>query len=100
VVGSVKNDDLSDNPALGDPGNIRLLELNFADKIGTFNYFDLSATFRLSNNYNFVTGMNNIFDKEPPLGSGASDNDFGPGFYGTYDHLGRYLFAGLQFTFQ
>jgi iron complex outermembrane receptor protein len=100
VVGGVENDDLSSNPAIGDPGNIRLLELNDADKIGTFNYLDLAATYRLGRNYSVVAGINNILDKEPPLGAGASDNDFGPGFYGTYDHLGRYLFAGVQFTFQ
>ena len=28
------------------------------------------------------------------VGAGASNNDFGPGFYGTYDNLGRYLFHG------
>jgi iron complex outermembrane recepter protein len=100
LIGSVKNDDLSSNSALGDPGNVRLLELNFADKIKTFNYLDLSATYRVKRNYNLVAGINNIFDKEPPLGVGSSDNDFGPGFYGTYDHLGRYLFTGVQFTFR
>jgi outer membrane receptor protein involved in Fe transport len=100
LIGSVKNDDLSPNPALGDPANVRALELNFADKIDTFNYLDLSATYRVARNYNFVVGVNNLLDKEPPLGAGASDNDFGPGFYGTYDHLGRFLFTGVQFTFR
>jgi outer membrane receptor protein involved in Fe transport len=99
LIGGVKNDDLSPNEALGDPGNVRLLELNFADKLKTSNYIDVSANHRLSRNYNLLAGINNIFDREPPLGAGASDNDFGPGFYGTYDHLGRYVFAGLQFMF-
>ena len=98
-IGSTKNDDLSENPALGDPSNLRTLELNFADKIEAFNYLDVSATLRASRNYNIVAGINNIFDREPPLGSGLSDNDFGPGLYGTYDHLGRYTFLGLQFNF-
>ena len=100
LIGRVKNDDLSSNPALGDPGNVPLLKLNFADTLKTHNYLDVGATYRVRRNYNIVAGINNIFDKEPPLGAGASDNDFGPGFYGTYDHLGRYLFTGVQFTFQ
>jgi outer membrane receptor protein involved in Fe transport len=100
MIGSVKNDDLSDNPAIGDPSTVRALELNEADKIPTFNFFDVSANWRVRPNYNVVLGVNNIMDTEPPLGAGASDNDFGPGFYGTYDHLGRYFFAGLQFNIQ
>ena len=99
-IGSTENDDLSDNPALGDAANIRTLELNFADAIKAFNYLDLSASYRVRRNYNFVAGINNVFDKEPPFGAGLSDIDFGPGFYGTYDHLGRYFFTGVQFTFQ
>jgi iron complex outermembrane receptor protein len=99
VVGPVENDDLSSNPAIGDPGNISLLELNDADKIGTFSFLDVATAYRLGPSYTLLAGVNNIFDKEPPLGAGASDNDFGPGFYGTYDHLGRYVFTGIQFTF-
>jgi outer membrane receptor protein involved in Fe transport len=98
-IGGTENDDLSPNPALGDPSNVSTLELNFADKIETFNYLDLAATLRATRNYNIVAGINNILDREPPLGSGLSDNDFGPGLYGTYDHLGRYFFAGLNFQF-
>ncbi|MBI2187563.1 MAG: TonB-dependent receptor [Acidobacteria bacterium] len=98
-IGSTENDDLSDNPALGDPANVRTLELAFADKIEAFNYLDLSATYRVQRNYNIVAGINNVLDKEPPLGAGLSDIDFGPGFYGMYDHLGRFFFTGVQFQF-
>ncbi len=44
-------------------------------------------------------GCNNLLDKEPPLAPGMQDNDYGPGYYGTYDYLGRALFANLQFEF-
>ena len=67
--------------------------------IDAYNYFDFAATYRLAKNYNIVGGINNLFDKEPPLGAGSQDNDYGAGFYGTYDSLGRYLFLGVQFTF-
>jgi outer membrane receptor protein involved in Fe transport len=98
-IGGTENDDLSDNDALGDPANVRTLQVNFADKIEAFNYLDLGATYRVGRNYNIVAGINNILDREPPLGAGLSDNDFGPGLYGTYDHLGRYIFTGINFQF-
>jgi outer membrane receptor protein involved in Fe transport len=98
-IGGTKNDDLSDNEALGSPANVQTLQVNFADKIEAFNYLDVSANYRIRRNYSIVAGINNILDKEPPLGAGLSDNDFGPGLYGTYDHLGRYLFTGIQFQF-
>jgi len=98
-IGSTENDDLSPNPALGDPANVRRLELNFADKVEAFNYLDLAATLRASRNYSIIAGINNVFDKEPLLGAGLSDVDFGPGFYGMYDHLGRYFFTGINFQF-
>lgn len=98
-IGSVKNDDLSPEESLANPGNVRTLELNLADKLDAYNYFDLAANYRLAKNYQIIGGINNLFDKAPPLGSGSQANDYGAGFYGTYDSLGRYLFLGVQFTF-
>jgi hypothetical protein len=47
----------------------------------------------------FLLGVSDIFDVEPPLAPGMQDNDYGPGFYGTYDPYGRYIFGSVQFTF-
>jgi outer membrane receptor protein involved in Fe transport len=99
MVGAVTNDDGSPNPAIGDPGNIALLETNDIYKIGNMNYFDLAANYRLKKNYVLLAGVNNLFDKEPPLAPGMSPNDYGAGFYGTYDSLGRYFHVSIQFTF-
>ena len=44
-------------------------------------------------------GVNNIFDKEPPMGALIDNIDYGPGFWGAYDVYGRYVFSGIQFTF-
>jgi outer membrane receptor protein involved in Fe transport len=99
LTGGVTNDDASPNPALADPGNIQALTVNNALTIPAYHYFDLAATYKLAKNYTFVFGVNNLFDKEPPLGSGSSANDYGPGFYGTYDPLGRYVHFSMQFTF-
>lgn len=99
LIGSVLNDDASPNPAIGDPTNISLLKANAMYQLPTTSYLDLGGSYNLAKNYRLVAGVNNIFDKEPPLGMGSSLNDYGTGFYGTYDPLGRYFHWGLQFTF-
>lgn len=99
MIGPVENDDLSPNDAIGAPSNIALLEANDVDKFSAQNYFDLGVTYKLTRHLNLTFGVNNIFDREPPLAAGMQDNDYGTGFYGTYDPLGRYIFTGIQFTF-
>jgi outer membrane receptor protein involved in Fe transport len=101
MIGSVKNDDTSDNPAIGElaADNIELLKANGNFEYPTFNYIDVGVTYQLAQNYRLAFGVNNLFDKEPPLSPGMQDNDYGPGWYGTYDPMGRYIFSGIQFTF-
>jgi outer membrane receptor protein involved in Fe transport len=99
MIGAVTNDDGSPNPAIGDPANIALLKANDIFTIAAHHYFDLAATYKLKKNYQVVLGVNNIFDKEPPLAPGMSPNDYGAGFYNTYDSLGRYWHVSLQFNF-
>jgi outer membrane receptor protein involved in Fe transport len=98
-ISSVENDDLSDDEDLGNPALLEQLELNGSDKIPSFHWFDLAMAYKFKDNLRMTIGCNNLMDKEPPLGAGLSDVDFGPGFYGTYDYLGRALFANLQFEF-
>lgn len=98
-INKVKNDDLSDDEDLGNPALVERLTLNGSDEIPAFSWFDLAATFKVKEKARLTVGVNNIFDKEPPLGAGLSDIDFGPGFYGTYDPLGRAIYANLQFEF-
>jgi outer membrane receptor protein involved in Fe transport len=61
-------------------------------------YFDLTATVDLSKNFTFFAGVNNLFDKMPPI--------LGTTFVGDanvdvslYDTLGRRYFAGLRVKF-
>ncbi len=98
-IASVENDDFSDDPDLANEALRPVLELNDSAKIPSFNWFDLAGVYRFNDKARVTLGVNNIFDKEPPLGSGFSDVDFGPGFYGTYDPLGRAVYANLQFGF-
>ena len=73
--------------------------MNDSYEIPAYNWFDLAASYKFTDKLRLTVGCNNILDKEPPLASGMQDNDYGPGFYGTYDYLGRALFANLQFEF-
>jgi iron complex outermembrane receptor protein len=66
--------------------------------IDSYSYFDLSGNYAVSDNVTFTAGVNNIFDKEPPMvgNTVASNANTVAGFY---DTLGRFLFvsAGVKF---
>jgi iron complex outermembrane receptor protein len=81
----------------------------FNAKIPSQNYIDLVLTARIGDHYNFRLGVNNIFDREPPIiganGTGSAINSC-PGVYcsgntfpNVYDALGRYIFAGITLDF-
>jgi iron complex outermembrane recepter protein len=75
--------------------------------IPAYNWFDLSATFNVYKNVRLQLGVNNIFDKDPPLvtladcstSSVAGANCNGNTFPGVYDAMGRYLFAHITAQF-
>jgi outer membrane receptor protein involved in Fe transport len=98
-VSGTQVDDLSDNADLANPSLAERWALNGSDKIDAASWFDLAVGYKIGDKTRLTAGVNNIFDKEPPLGAGLSDIDFGPGFYGFYDPLGRSLYANLQFEF-
>jgi len=75
--------------------------------IAAYNYFDLTGTFNLAKNVRLELGINNLFDKDPPIviggdcstGSPAGANCNGNTFPGFYDAMGRYLFAHITAQF-
>jgi len=68
------------------------------DGIDAQSYFDLTANFDITEQLNLVMGVNNIFDKEPPLvGSAYASN--ANTYAGYYDTLGRYLHATITAKF-
>lgn len=70
------------------------------DDISSESYFDLAATWYARENLNFRLGINNVLDEEPPIiGNAPSGVGNGNTFPGTYDALGRYIFAGVSVTF-
>jgi outer membrane receptor protein involved in Fe transport len=71
--------------------------------IPAYSYLDVSMAWRAWSNYMFRVGVNNIFDKDPPISSdSAIYNHFGGAngnFYTSYDSLGRTIFASLNVKF-
>ena len=64
-------------------------------------YIDLAAFWDINQNFQMRLGVNNVFDKAPPVAGGSagpSINGNGNVFPGSYDALGRYWFLGARFT--
>jgi outer membrane receptor protein involved in Fe transport len=64
------------------------------DNTDAHNWIDLNAVFRFMDTHDVVVGVNNIFDKEPPMMSNGLGSN-GNTMVGFYDTLGRYLFADV-----
>ncbi len=67
-------------------------------------YFDLASTYALGDHYNLRVGVNNILDNDPPLvtssqGSCPTGPCNGNTYPGTWDALGRYVYAGVTLDF-
>jgi outer membrane receptor protein involved in Fe transport len=66
-------------------------------EIGAWNYIDLAVGFDVTERMSFNAGVNNVFDKQPPvLGSAAEQANTLPSFF---DVLGRDFFVGVNFRF-
>jgi iron complex outermembrane receptor protein len=84
---------------------------NFKDLTATdahipaYNYLDFAFTWRVKDGFSVRGGVNNLFDKAPPLldsnSFGISAPPFGNGntYPETYDPLGRVFFLGLTADF-
>ncbi|PZN96261.1 MAG: TonB-dependent receptor [Alphaproteobacteria bacterium] len=70
-------------------------------QLGSRNYFDLSAAYRVRDGFVFRLGVNNLFDKAPPLTTSAAIEDGGNGntYPQFYDATGRYLFLNASVDF-
>jgi outer membrane receptor protein involved in Fe transport len=81
----------------------------FNDKIDghipAYNWIDLSGTWKVKDGYTLRFGVNNVFDKDPPIvdssNLGLASPPFGNGntYPQVYDTLGRTFFIGLTADF-
>ena len=81
-----------------DTGAINTLD----SKIPAQNYIDLSASVKIYDVVTLHAGVNNVFDRDPPLiGAGDLPGIIGNGntIPGAYDAMGRYLFVGFTTNF-
>ncbi|MGZ6015863.1 MAG: TonB-dependent receptor domain-containing protein [Phenylobacterium sp.] len=75
------------------------------DKLKAFSYFDLAGTWQVKDGVTFRAGINNLFDKDPPIvdtnSIGISAPPFGNGntYPAVYDSLGRTVFVDLTADF-
>jgi iron complex outermembrane receptor protein len=103
--GKVKADSLSDNPSLHGP-----FVFDPGSHIKAQTYFDLATTYTFGEHYNFRLGVNNLFDRLPPMTTsgnaaraGSNQCPTGPcngnTWPGVYDALGRFIYAGVTLDF-
>ena len=62
-----------------------------------YNWFDIGATWQAFDNTRFRVGINNVFDKDPPISYSGGGN--GNTYPGVYDAMGRYIFFGVTADF-
>jgi outer membrane receptor protein involved in Fe transport len=97
MVGKATNEDFSPDTDLGTSSQSLKNSwiANEADKYPAYNFFDVTIQHQVNDAIQATLGVNNILDKEPPLGPSLTST----GFSGTYDPLGRYVFLGLRANF-
>jgi outer membrane receptor protein involved in Fe transport len=93
-IDKVNHEKTSSNPLLNDP------TVPATDRtMGTRDYFDIAGIWTISKTLSLRAGINNLFDRDPPLvSSGTADPSvFGNGntFPQMYDALGRLIFLNL-----
>jgi outer membrane receptor protein involved in Fe transport len=99
LIGPSKVDRLSGDPQLSAPFYVS------TSQIPGYNYIDLSASLPVTSKVSLRVGVNNLTDKNPPLvlngnlsdcpNSTCNDNTWA----GTYDTLGRFLYAHVSAKF-
>jgi len=76
-------------------------QINF-NRIKAYNYFDLTARFSVTDNFQLTLSAFNIFDKQPPIvGSSAGSTSFNGGntYPSLYDTIGRRYSATASLKF-
>jgi outer membrane receptor protein involved in Fe transport len=70
-------------------------------KIDAYNYFDLAGSVEVKKGVAFRLGVNNLFDKDPPVIAQGLLSSFGNGntYPGVYDVAGRTFFVGVSASF-
>ena len=70
-------------------------------RIAAYSYFDLAATWKWVDSVEFRAGINNVFDRDPPMIAAGLLSAFGNGntYPGVYDPMGRLVYFGMTVEF-
>lgn len=92
-LSSVTNEQNTSDPTLsGDP-------VVFGGTLGSRSYLDLTGTWDIKDKLTVRLGVNNIFDKDPPLVDTVWSGPGTPNTWGPYDTLGRQIFMSMSAKF-
>jgi len=98
-LGSTKLDNNDSDETLAGstfgPGSID----TFNGSIAAYNYFDISASWHPRDWITVRGGINNVFDKTPPIVTSELISGGAANTYEVYDPLGMQLFAGITLKF-
>ena len=103
-VGSVALDNNDSDPTLNgaehrDPETGEPLHKAFGAEFPTFSYFDLAGTWNATEDIAVRLGINNVLDKDPPLGTVEVVGGGAANTYSTYDIMGRQVFMSVTAKF-
>ena len=93
--GGVEADVLSSDPQLSGASQ----GVEELDTIDSYSWFDLSGTVRVLDTLTLTAGVNNMFDKKPPLVGSAYSPSNGNTYPGIYDPVGRNIFVRAALDF-
>ncbi|MGK2286998.1 TonB-dependent receptor [Pedomonas sp. V897] len=68
------------------------------EKVGSYDIFDLAASYELNETISFTAGVNNLFNRKPPL-IGDGNNEQSNTYPTTYDVFGRQYFFSATAKF-
>ncbi len=85
----------SSNPMMASPTPV----IELVRRLPAMNYLDLSASWVLDKRFTLRGGISNALDRDPPLFPGAVPLSNGNTWVGTYDVLGRRIWATLTANF-
>jgi iron complex outermembrane receptor protein len=96
-LGGVKQDNNDSDPDLFE--SVLGAPAIFRAKMPAVSYLDLGATWNASDILQVRAGINNLFDKDPPIAPADIISGGAPNYYEFYDGLGRQVFLGVTAKF-
>ena len=82
-----------------DPDTGEPLYKAFGAEFPTYSYFDLAGTWNATEDIQVRLGINNMLDKDPPLGTVEVVGGGAANTYSTYDIMGRQVFMSVTAKF-